>query len=122
MTPGPVLLRRNVRLHKNEPLVDEVELLDVNPMYANIKLQDGRESTVSIRDLAPCPTVKVVSPTVEDQESVPHEVVPIVTEGETSMNIVEPSQGVGTQNNKEIGMEVRRSRRATKAPNRYGWN
>ncbi|XP_076033006.1 uncharacterized protein LOC143020468 [Oratosquilla oratoria] len=53
MTPGPVLLRRFVRANKNEPLVDQVELLDVNPTYANIRHQDGRESTVSVRDLAP---------------------------------------------------------------------
>ncbi|XP_066979054.1 uncharacterized protein [Macrobrachium rosenbergii] len=32
-----------------------VELVDVNPMYASVKYPDGRESTVSIRDLAPSP-------------------------------------------------------------------
>ena len=51
--PGPALLRRFVRNSKYEPLVDEVELLDANPSYAHIRLPDGRESTVSIRDLAP---------------------------------------------------------------------
>jgi len=54
-TPGPVLLRRYVRTSKNDPLVDEVELTDVNPTYAHIRYPDGRESTVSLRDLAPCP-------------------------------------------------------------------
>ena len=59
MAPGPVLLRRFVRANKNEPLVDQVELLDVNPTYANIRHQDGRESTVSVRDLAPYPEGQV---------------------------------------------------------------
>ena len=29
-------------------------MLDVNPQYAHVKLPSGNESTVSIRDLAPC--------------------------------------------------------------------
>ncbi|XP_064100757.1 uncharacterized protein K02A2.6-like [Macrobrachium nipponense] len=37
MLSGLVLLRRFVRTSKNEPLVDEVELLDANPTYANVR-------------------------------------------------------------------------------------
>jgi len=37
--------------------VDQVELQDVNPTYANVLYMDGHESTVSLRDLAPCPSV-----------------------------------------------------------------
>ena len=51
--PGPVLLRCLVHNSKSKPLVDEVELLDANPSHAHIRLPDGRESTVSVRDLAP---------------------------------------------------------------------
>ena len=32
---------------------EEVELLDVNPQYAHVKFNNGRESAVSVRDLAP---------------------------------------------------------------------
>ena len=46
-------MRRNVRNSKYDPLVDEVELLDCNPMYAHVRLQDGRETTVSLHQLAP---------------------------------------------------------------------
>ena len=53
-SPGPVLLKRHVRTSKSDPLVDEVELLQVNPQYAHIRHPDGRETTVSIRHLAPC--------------------------------------------------------------------
>lgn len=56
LTPGPVLLRRNVRNSKYEPLVDEVTLLEANPEYAFVRLPDGRETTVSTRHLAPPPT------------------------------------------------------------------
>ena len=49
------MLRRFVRHSKSDPLVDEVELTNVNPAYAHIRYQDGRESTVSLKDLSPCP-------------------------------------------------------------------
>ena len=49
------MLRKFVRLHKNDDLVDEVELINANPSYANIRYSDGRETNVSICDLSPCP-------------------------------------------------------------------
>ena len=48
MTPGTVLLKRHVRTHKSEPLVEEVELLKANLQYAHVRLPDGRETMVSI--------------------------------------------------------------------------
>ena len=53
LAPGPVYLRRNVRSSKYGSLVDEVELLEANPSYAHVRFPDGRESTVSLRHLAP---------------------------------------------------------------------
>jgi hypothetical protein len=53
LKPGPVLLRRFVRHGKNDPLVDEVKLIEANPHYALVRHPDGKESTVSLRDLAP---------------------------------------------------------------------
>ena len=52
-TPGKVFLRNFVRQNKYEPKVQEVELLDANPNYARILYPSGRESTVSLKDLAP---------------------------------------------------------------------
>ena len=40
---GRVMLRRFVRHTKNDPLVDEVHLMDINPSYAHIRYPDGRE-------------------------------------------------------------------------------
>ena len=51
--PGKVLHKRHVRQSKYEPLVEEVDLIEANPNYAYIRYADGRESTVSLRDLAP---------------------------------------------------------------------
>ena len=53
LSPGPVFLKRHVRNRKTDPLVEPVELLEANPTYTHIQFPDGRESTVSIRDLAP---------------------------------------------------------------------
>ena len=50
------MLRRFVCNSKNDPLVDKVELTSVNPAYAHIRYPDGRESTVSLKDLSPCPS------------------------------------------------------------------
>ncbi|CAM1315303.1 Uncharacterised protein r2_g2557 [Pycnogonum litorale] len=53
LKPGPVLLRKFARNSKYEPLVEEVELLDVNEQYAHVKLPNGVTKTVSTSDLAP---------------------------------------------------------------------
>ena len=52
-SPGKVFLKRHARSSKFEPLVDEVDLLEANPNYAHIRHSNGRESTVSLRHLAP---------------------------------------------------------------------
>ena len=44
---------KSVRQSKYDPLVEEVMLLESNPQYALIRHEDGRESTVNIRQLAP---------------------------------------------------------------------
>ena len=50
-----MFLRKFLRSNKNDDLVEEVELTDANPLYARVRFRDGRESNVSVRDLAPCP-------------------------------------------------------------------
>ena len=53
-TQEKVLLKRHVRKRKYDPLVDEVDLTGVNPEDAHVRVSDGKESAVSVRDLAPC--------------------------------------------------------------------
>ena len=52
---GPVLLKCHVHISKDEPLVDEVELLQANPQYAHVRYTDGQETTESLCHLAPLP-------------------------------------------------------------------
>ena len=47
------LLKRHVRRSKQEPLCDEVDVLQVNPHYVHIRTGDGTEKTVSVKHLAP---------------------------------------------------------------------
>ena len=49
--PGPVYVKCHV-YNKNDPLVEETELIEANPRYAHVRLNDGREINVSLRDLA----------------------------------------------------------------------
>ena len=52
LKPGPIYVERHV-CNKHEPLVDEAVLIELNPNYANVRMQDGRETTVFIRELSP---------------------------------------------------------------------
>ena len=47
------LLKRHVRGSKYEPLVETVDMLEVNPNYSHVRFNDGRETTVSLRHIAP---------------------------------------------------------------------
>ena len=54
LRPGPVYVKRHMR-NKGDLLVDEAELIEANPQYAYVRFNNGRETTVSLRDLAPHP-------------------------------------------------------------------
>ena len=69
LSQGHVLLRRFVR-NKDEPLCDDVFLLDASPTYARIQWPNRKEDTVSTSDLAPCPvpSENKVNPTTSQSE------------------------------------------------------
>lgn len=78
-SPGPILLRKFVRNSKSDPLVGPVNLVSATPYYAHIRHPDGRESTVSTRDLAPSPGDRVpsaesapVTPSRNTSETLPY--------------------------------------------------
>ena len=54
---GTVLLRKHTRRSKYDPICEEVELIDLTPTYAKVQMPSGRETTVSLRDLAPVPNL-----------------------------------------------------------------
>ena len=51
LKPGPIYVKKHVR-SKNDPEVEEVDLIEANPAYAYFRFRHGRETTVSIRDIA----------------------------------------------------------------------
>ncbi|XP_047137392.1 uncharacterized protein LOC124813900 [Hydra vulgaris] len=124
LTPGPIFLRRFVRTNKNDNLVDKVELVDVNPTYANIRYPDGRESTVSLQDLAPYPAPKEKFNDI-NEDSI----------NESSENVTAKVLDVNKDPSPEIASEIRvridepvtepfadvlrRSARSCKAPVKY---
>ena len=50
---GLKVLLHNFMRSKADPLVQEVELLQVNPNFAHVHYPSGQEDTVSIKDLSP---------------------------------------------------------------------
>jgi len=51
--PGPVFLKRHIRTNKTDPIVDKVDLVDATPNYTLVRFTSGRETTVSLRYVAP---------------------------------------------------------------------
>ena len=51
--PGKVLLKCHVKNSKYDSDVDEVDLIEANPQYAYVRFNNGCETTVSTRYLAP---------------------------------------------------------------------
>jgi len=83
-----VFLRNHVRSSKYDDVVEEVELLEANPMYANVKRKDGREQNVSLCDLAPCPSEEQ-----SDSATVPNPDVLVdeIPDESDTPNLVKPS-------------------------------
>ncbi|KAA3674316.1 uncharacterized protein DEA37_0003016 [Paragonimus westermani] len=75
---GPVLLKKQQRASKYDPVVEEVELLDCNPQYAHVRLPNGKEQTVSVKHVAPCgePDELGNSECLADANEIAHEMCP----------------------------------------------
>ena len=71
---GKALVKKHVRSSKYDPWVEECEIIHATPSYAQIKTLNGKEQTVSLRDLAPLPdTDGNVSDSVQDFPSPDHQ-------------------------------------------------
>ena len=132
LKPGPVLVKRHVR-NKYDPLVDDAELLEVTPLYGTVRLHDGRELNVSLRDLAPAPSSVTDSSFTNDIPAA-HENADVNDDSELNTNDdMLSSQNAANQINDTVtnpalpsAMEfhdpslVRRSSRVSKPVQRYG--
>ena len=113
--PGIVLLKRQVRHSKTEPLVDEVELLQANPNYAHVRYPDGKETTVSTRHLAPAGKVVITNgesyQNTTVQESATESICPEVTPEVPAETCNQDLKAVPVDN-----LPVRRSGRVSRPP------
>ena len=50
---GPIYVKNHNQNDNSDLLVEEAKLLEVNPQYAYVRLEDGREILISLQDLAP---------------------------------------------------------------------
>ena len=114
---------------KNDPLVDQVELKQANPTYAHVKYMDGRESTVSLRDLAPCPQISgQIPPLVKQSNTQVLEPSPIpanLEEDSTTKldSTTKPDLTTKPDSTKtpDSAPSPLLSTREIKPPSRYGW-
>ena len=125
---GPVFRKRHVRNSKYDSMVDEVELIEVNPNYAHIRYPNGTEDTVSLRDLAPIGTASPCTAAGENSD-IPHQIDPVEPERlqpviEQPNAVTEPVFQSHTPSSHEIplvennGPELRRSSRVSIPPAR----
>lgn len=133
MAPGPVMLRRFVRTSKNDALVDKVVLTDVNHAYASIRHADGRESTVSLKDLSLCPAdntdTGIQSLPTDDLSTAspptPPQTLPAVTPPPASPQSHQAPEAGEPEHSSSAGdrtpPDIRRSSRVSREPARYGW-
>ena len=126
LSQGHVLLRRFVR-NKDEPLCDEVFLLDASPTYARIQWPNGKEDTVSTSDLAPCPVPSEnnVIPTTSQSEQRVDKPNAEITVSPHCLQSVEPTrQSEPETSNDDLNSSSsslpRRSNRLRSPPDRYG--
>ena len=116
-------MTRNVRHSKYELLT--VELLEANPHYAYVRLPDGRETTVSVKQLAPAGSNPITECLETDTTVVDFQLpLPSLMNDERSFELPDseaPKSGSGTPE-PEVAVEravpPRRSGRDHKAPDR----
>ena len=85
------LLKKHVR-NKQDALVEEVELLEVNPYYAYVRTDNGTEKTVSLRDLAQPGNIRPTINSTPESDQQPQQVEA------QSPEIAQPSLDVGPGN------------------------
>lgn len=67
--PGPVYVRKFVRTSKSDSLVEPAGLINATPQYSRVQYEDGREATVSTKDLAPSHGERLPTPVIDHHQS-----------------------------------------------------
>ena len=83
-----MLLKRHVRSSKYDPCVNEVELIHATPSCARVRMQSGREATVSLRDIAPVGEKRIgINETVDNANGVFNSETSVVDTSITGDNV-----------------------------------
>ena len=116
---GKVLVKHHVRRSKYEPLVDEVDLVSVNPTNAKVRYPCGREDSVSLRHLAPLPQLDPSNfKPVDDINTTPPNSGPVVNPS-TQDQPVPSVENVPPSPPQAVETLLRRSSRVSKPPDRF---
>ena len=124
---GKVFVKKHFQSSKYDPLVEETDLIEAEPQYAYIKYPNGRESNVSIKDLAPLEgDKKNPHPNPENtdkkdsihSEYTPQVNKPLITDRE---NLLDTVSEMETHPEVQPSPFPRRSQRNRKAPQRFGF-
>ena len=102
-----------MRHNKSDPLVDEVELIAANPTYARVRYPGGRETSVSLRDLAPCPNKQDTDSSFNSNQEFDTVDVDVLPEG-VGPEVTSPTLPLPED-------EPRRSCRLKRQPDRFGF-
>lgn len=102
MEARSVYVKRHVRHNKSDPLVDKADVIQVNPQYVVVRFPNGRESSISLRDVSPCVPEEATENNFDDL---------ISSESED----VRPAEDLEEKTDNE-GNVVRRSNRISKPP------
>ena len=128
---------------KSDQLCDQVELIEANPGYAHIRHPHGRETTVFLMGLAPCPQASGKSTnedtsvfddndsfvfdssekSTDDSNPAGNPKTLDVSLDRSSENVDRSIENVGENRRSEIVQaptELRRSSRVRRPPERYG--
>ena len=62
-------MKQHKRANKYDPIVDKVDLIHATPNYAVVRTSSGRETTVSLRDIAPYNLCEA-QPEIDDESDV----------------------------------------------------
>ena len=124
LRPGPVYVKCHVR-NKGDLLVDEAKLIEANPQYAHVRFNNGRETTVSLCDLAPHPRQvngdcndlnKTFIENIETRDCAQSDFLPSTSDEPLNNN--EPSEATNTSTG-ETQSPLRRSSRLRRPVIRY---
>ena len=89
------------------PLVEEADLIHATPQYAHIRFKNGRETTVSLKDVAPLPgpeSPQLSIPPMEESNPCTDESIP---EDDLAPNVEAVQNGLETSKSDEDSLARR---------------